>query len=47
MVLANCGVDGCAPLPVPLRWALGLVMAGFALVYLYARFVDWRRNRKH
>ncbi len=46
MILANCGPDGCEALPVPLRWALGAVMAALALAYGWAWCVDRWRNRE-
>ncbi len=45
MILANCGPHGCQPLPVPLRWALGAVIAGLAAAYVYAWCLDRWRNR--
>lgn len=44
MILANCGPDGCEPLPEPLRWIVGAAIWGtlavWAVVWLYGKWRD-------
>ncbi|HEU4752161.1 MAG TPA: hypothetical protein VFU47_03555 [Armatimonadota bacterium] len=42
MDLANCGVDGCGPLPWPVRVILGAAVAGLALGYVVVWFLGRR-----
>jgi hypothetical protein len=41
VILANCGVDGCAPVPSWIAWPLGV----FGAVVLVLTLLDlWRRR---